>query len=222
MMKMTGLFLFILLAVMLHVGCKPKKLETVKLTPIEFITKQDGADDDAGPPCCQGLQGWGLSCATKALNPDPVSIWAGYHNYYEKGTQPCACWHWHDCVWRGYVRFDLSNLPGTDVVQARLLWTSTAKVNYPGIATNETWCPTRLYVAEEPWGPYKIKGEQIGSYITSPTSVQVGAIVRDWVKGNRQNYGFFFVGQTEEMLQKSNQECWTQIYGLALEVTASK
>jgi len=223
-MKAPIQFLCIILAICVFIGGCGKKLVTTTLFASKVATtnKHDGDSNDfaCGTPCGLGnVLGESCEPGDFLLIPgESNSALAGYDNFYDAGTQPCPCWAWGDCIWRAYAKFDLSSLPSKDVVGAHLTWKSKSKVHYSGVATNETWCPLKIYIANEPWGKYSINSDEFSTSSFGNVGVEVGGIVRDWVNGKTPNNGIFFVGPDEQLKAKSNDKCYTQLYQIKLEV----
>jgi hypothetical protein len=225
-MKEVAKFICIILVLCAFIaGCK--KLVTTSLYATDVLTTGKPASDSNDVACVVSAcpKVGDTSCT---ISPDwilipgqPYSALVGYHNYYNPGTKPCACWSWGDCAWRAYAKFDLSSLPSKDVVGAHLTWKSKSKVHYTDVATNETWCTLKIYIANEPWGKYSIAGDQFATASLGNVGVEIGGIVRDWVSGKQSNYGIFFVGPNEQLKAESNDICYTQLYDIKLDVTNS-
>lgn len=200
------------------VGCQ-KQLQKATLPPIEVSTNLKGDQDDniKGTIYCDIDDLKGTSCLFDhhKLNIDPLAVLVGYRNTYDPGTQPMPCWQWHDCIWRGYIKFEPKGFK--DVVSATLRWNTATK----GSAQT---CAKQLFIANEPWDKdkYTISGEEI---VTTggldKGEIQIGPIVRDWVTGKRPNHGLFFVGPNEKLESKTNKECRTQLSKFSLEITYS-
>jgi len=223
-MKTSIKFLSIILVFCVFTGGCGKKLVTTTLYATDILTTQkhngDNNDLACGTPC--GLSNLlGESCDPDGfllIPGESNSALVGYDNFYDAGTQPCPCWAWGDCAWRAYIKFDLTSLPSKDVVGAQLSWKSKSKVHYTEVATNETWCPLKIYVAGEPWGAYSVAGDQFSTSSFGYLGVEIGGIVRDWVNGKNPNYGIFFVGPDEQLKAKSNDKCYSQLYQIKLDV----
>lgn len=111
----------------------------------------------------------------------------------------------------------MNALPGPNVVGANLRWAYKTEKHTRGTAINDGFCAADLYVAEAPWGPYKIPGSSLGvTNMLKP--IDVGNQVRQWAKGEVPNHGFFLVGTNESLPPKSHDECMTQVSKIQLEV----
>lgn len=157
------------------------------------------------------------------------SVTVGFQNSYDPGTEPAACWVWADCIWRAYVRFDFNDLPSKDIVSGRLIWKSGVHQHVNGVASAVSLCKITLYTASQQWSKYKITGEKIAEVMLSsaqgaPNTVSVSTkILLDWANGLHPNYGFFFVGPTEQLKAKNKDSCYADLSDIKLEViTAEK
>jgi len=197
-------------------------IERVIIKPSETFYLPDGNSDYAKmsypcPGACFATMG--TSCEFQ-LPPDDSTV-VGFSHSYDPGTEPCPCWEYANCVYRGYVRFDLSVLQGKGIGLAHLKWHSTTRKSYGDTASNAGTCVAKVFIALEPW---KYDTFITGEDLTTdwPEGVaDVSSIVRDWMSGARPNYGFFFVGPDENLNYKNNDECLTIMENLRLEVLVS-
>ncbi len=200
-------------------GCG-KKFVTVQLTPSKVATtinqKEGHEDVVCGTPCVNNVL-VGCTVENSMLESQPSSALVGYSAAYNPGTPPCDCWGWVSCSFRSYMLFDMSALPAPDVMSAHVRWAYKTEKHSGGTASADGFCAADLYVAEAPWGPYKIPGSSLGvTNLQKP--IDVSNQVRQWAKGQSPNHGFFLVGPSESLPSKSKDECMTQISLIRLEV----
>ena len=168
-------------------GCKDVK--TITLQPDELASREfnenDGAVYSCFPQTCFHREG--RKCPDGGVNTD-VMLKVGHSHTYNNGTEPCNCWHYVNCVFRGGVSFDLDQLSGKNIVGAQLKWTSKGE------------CATRLFTPSLPWSHFDLSvSEEIvtnwdGNTPTGAGEIEVGPDVRQWVEGTMPNRGFLFVG----------------------------
>lgn len=228
--------IFVLLVAVLAAGCD-KEFETIELAPDSqrFIYMMPGADDagdfpdgPGGLPCPSAcFYTHGTSCAPPAGEPDSTLV--GFSHRYDAGTEPCRCWWYVNCAYRGYVGFDISSLPDdAGLVSAILRWVPTNERSAGSTATNVGNCISRAYRATEPWntdGP--TAGEALNYTLPAidqpaPSELDVSTLVRGWHTGALPNLGFFFTGPNEDVTGKDNDRCLTSLDRLRLAVTISR
>jgi hypothetical protein len=88
-------------------GCGGLPLQWDVFQPSDISTKWANSADHGG--VCPGLQSSGTGSAL--LPPDPGTFLIGFDYSYDPGAQPFPCWHYVDNVYRGAVRFDLTQIP---------------------------------------------------------------------------------------------------------------
>ena len=193
-----------------------KKSITVSLSPSKVITKtkQKGEHNETTCVISTCLSTMGHGCE---FNPTDGRVRVGYSNSYDPGTDPCNCWEYLNCAWRAYVKFDFSTLPSTDVIAAKLSWTSTTNRGSGDSLVNDPTCAKNLFVATEPWGKYAISGDPLAGEDFSK-SISIGDTVRGWVSGSIQNNGLFFVGPKEKFGSENNDQCETTMDNFKLDV----
>jgi hypothetical protein len=183
------------------------------------------ADSPIGVPC-PGTCFYTLGRSCNVQLPGNDSTVVGYSHTYDPGTQPCRCWEYVNCAYRGYVGFNTDALKNHGIVTARLTWTDDTAKSYGGSVSNEPSCIKSIYYATEPWKTdSKTKGEFVGDYSpggSSAASFDVAPTIRGWVNGTLPNHGFFFVGFNENVNEKNNDRCMTILSNLRLEVVTSK
>lgn len=210
----------------LNAGCN-KEIKTVVIKPdSKRFVNWETASGHNDSTCVVG------SCfATMGTNCDPGlteddSTIVGYSHRYDAGTEPCACWEYVDCAYRGYVGFNISQLNQSGLGAATLKWDPTTEMSVGDSATNSGNCIAKIYRATEPWQKGKtIAGEEISSWdtggINPPVAIDVSDTVRSWLNGTHPNYGFFFVGPNENVHEKNNNRCLTTMRNLRLETLIS-
>lgn len=173
-----------------------------------------------GIPCPGGcVATMGTSCSVQLPGDDSTIV--GYSHNYDPGTQPCRCWEYANCAYRGYVGFDLAALKGKGIVAANLKWHSSTQKSIGDSASNAGTCLKTVYIALEPWQTNALtQGEKL-NFDSPDGDINVSSTVRDWMSGARPNYGFFFVGPDENLDVKNNDTCLTILENLRLEVVVS-
>ncbi len=201
-----------------------KDVKTVTLEPAEMFSRDFSENDAATFSCFPAtcFHSHGLACVQE-VDTD-LKLQVGHHHVYNNGTDPCNCWHYVDCVYRGGISFDLNQLSGKNVVGAKLKW------NEKGV------CATRLFTPSAPWGNFDlVASEEITTNWdeNTPTGageIEVGEDVRAWVEGTRPNRGFLFIGDHhgfphKQWIESSAEigppaflKCISAVGGLSLEV----
>lgn len=208
-------------------GCEDKELKTLVLKPdSKRYWYAKSGHDHATSACIIGscFFSQGTSCEP-GLSTDDSTI-VGYTHRHDAGTQPCPCWWYVNCAYRGYVGFDVSSLKQDGIVSAILKWTPSTQYSAGGNASN-AGCIAKMYRATEPWVKGKLtNGEELSWPFTGegnsvPSEKDVSVIVRSWINGTLPNYGFFFVGPNENINEKNNNTCLTTITNMRLEVVVS-
>lgn len=199
-------------------GCG-KTFKQVQLTPSKVATtiNQKSGHEDlvCGTPCVNNVP-VGCNLENSMLENVPSSVLVGHSAAFNPGTPPCDCWNWVSCSFRGYVQFDMAPLPAPDVMSASLSWGwKTEKAGR--VASNDGFCAADLYVAEAPWGPYKIAGSSLG-VTNMQKPIDVSNQVRQWAKNQLPNFGFFLVGPNESLPAKSKEACMTQVENIKLDL----
>jgi len=203
-------------------GCKDVK--TITLQPDQFQSKDFSENDAAVYSCFPAtcFQDHGLACPQE-VDTD-IKLQVGHRHNYDNGTEPCNCWHYVACVYRGGISFDLGQLSGKSVVGAKLKWNEKGK------------CATRLFTPSAPWSQFDlVTSEEIITGWDENTStgagqIEVGPEVRGWVDGTMPNRGFLFIGDHHEFPHKkwidqrveigpsAFLKCISAVGGLSLEV----
>jgi len=231
MIKLFRLLLLIAVAAALAgplAGCNEKELKTVVVKPDSkrFWFAQNN-HDEASSACVVGacFNSHGTSCEP-GLTADDSTI-VGYAHSHDAGTQPCPCWWYVNCAYRGYVGFDVAQFKQTGIVSAILKWTPSTERSGGDTATNVGNCIAKMYRATEAWKKdAPTAGEALswtfdGEGGAAWSEKDVSLVVRDWLSGAQPNYGFFFVGPNENLGEKNNNTCLTRMNDLRLEVVIS-
>lgn len=211
-------------------SCKDEH-ETVILKPdskkFYFQTPGYGnsglADGPIGIPCGECFWTMGQSCQ-KDLPSDDSTIVGYSHSYSEWGPVPvCKCWEYVNCVYRGYVGFNLEPTKYKGILTAHLKWDET-NINSAGDTAGNQSCLHKIYFATEPWRTDELTaGELVGQYDPNkPHIFDVSTIIRGWNTGAISNYGFFLIGSNESTDNKNNNKCLTTMTNLRLELLVPK
>jgi hypothetical protein len=153
------------------------------------------------------LSSWGL-----APDPDPYpQMRTGYRNDYEGGL----CWEYLGFIYRGVVKFDLSQIKG-EITNAHLdlICTGTNSTDGTPFCDGSVFVldgpgsgfdnPCHLYV-NLPAGGGNIAGDILK--VAGPNIVIVVTdLVKAWVNGQQPNYGMLFLGNNES-LSENNDRC---------------
>ena len=212
-MKPWGFLVLGLVALIAVTGCddvKPIQEMTIPASTLDTAAK---GDDDAATSACFtpcGLATMGTQC----LYNDPDELFVGYSSNYDAGTQPCPCWEWVACTWRGFVYFDLTSLTGKGIVGAELRFNESSNFQGGGLATNETECIASLNIANAPYNGWNTPMDVMFS--GPDTGDNVSWLVRDWVDGTKPNHGLVFRGKNESLPGKQNVECQAVLTNLEL------
>lgn len=212
-------------------------LKTVTLYPVKTETKTKGKDDNndfasCGPiptPVTCGIDHLhGTGCFPKGISSGPTHdpVAAGFGRYYDPGTQPCPCWQYVNCIYRGYVKFDVSNLKGMGIASAVLKWSNNPEIKSDTIAWGKGEdCIKSIAIADTDWNAYSVPGEFLQGNPSAPSlkdsKLVVTQTVLQWINGQRENHGWFFVGESESLGVKDNNDCKAVLSNMRLEVLAS-
>lgn len=223
---------FLLILTVLLMSCNGG-LYKMTLYPSKVETKAKGGNDNndtasCGPiptPVTCGIEHLhGTACLPKgSVDPAKEPVGVGFGHYYDPGTQPCPCWQWVNCVYRGFVKFDLSQLKNKGIASAVLTWD-----NKPEVKSDTTaWpqgedCIKAVAIAETDWNAFSIPGEYLGGNPSSAGPLgqheTVTATVIDWLNGTKENHGWFFVGENEKIGEKDNNDCKANLSNIRLEL----
>lgn len=182
----------------------------------------------------------GLSSrGTGGFPPGEGEVIVGYDHFFDAGTKPAPCQERIDHVYRGTVRFDLSEI--ISKAPKFHVYVSSARLNFrkkdgemkgsDGENLRGGGCADALLVASADWtkgtksdvlipgAPYK---SLAGSEVTcglGGCGIEVGPIVNNWVTGKEDNYGFVLKGENEEPHIEDNAACWSRYGDFSLSVT---
>jgi len=210
----------------LNVGCK-KEFKTVVIEPdSKRFWYGKTQSDHNNSTCIVGscFSTMGTNCDPGLTEDDSTIV--GYSHRYDSGTQPCPCWEYVNCAYRGYVGFNVSKLKQAGLGAATLKWDPSTERSLGSNGINTGNCIAKIYRATEPWQTERATaGEEISSWgtgdINPPEGIDVSDTVRGWLNGTQANYGFFFVGPNENVNEKNNNKCLTRIHNLRLEALIS-
>jgi hypothetical protein len=225
-------FLSFLIFMVLIISCNGG-LYKMTLYPSKVETKAKGDDDNNTTASCGVIPTpftcgidhlHGTACLPKgSIDPAKEPVGVGFGHYYDPGTQPCPCWQWVNCVYRGFVKFDLSQLQNKGVASAVLKWDNNPEIKSDTIAWPQGEdCIKAVAVAETDWNSFSIPGEYLGGNPSSAGSLGqhevVTATIIDWLNGEMQNNGWFFVGENEKLGEKDNNDCKANLSNIRLEL----
>lgn len=172
----------------------------------------------------------GASLDTKGNAPEdvaPASMRVGFENFYDSGF--CEK-HYLGHAFRGFLKFDLSQVKGK-LVKAKLLLTKKSTKRWEGeSASNGGCCAGSIYIMDAPISGFDAKAhlyDQIPQYKGTTAKVKydggknmeidVTSIVQEWLDGKKPNYGFMFIGPNESY-NHNNDCCVTIINPIVLSI----
>ena len=224
-------FLSTLIFMVLIISCNGP-LYKMTLYPSQVETKAKGDTDwnesvSCGPiptpVTCDIDDLKGAACLPEgSVDPAKEPVGVGYDHYYDPGTQPCPCWQWVNCVYRGFVRFDMSQLQKKGVASAVLKWNDNPEIKGSIAPAQGDDCVKAVAIAETDWNDFSIPGEFLGGNPSLATSTGPQVIVTntviEWLNGQKENFGWFFVGENEKLGVKNNNDCKSNLSNLRLEL----
>lgn len=182
-----------------------------------------------------GLQG---DAAAELYKRGTESVVVGWEHFF--GTDSDFNLRIHNHIYRGGVKFNvgpLSEPPAKTITKATLNYTIQTGAKSPSTGFIES-CATKLLLAKDDWhgipevdiakAPDTISGDPYKdglpeSPLGSVISIDVTDVVKAWAAKTKTNYGFVFVGSTEEKdLIKNNDKCWTLLGDFTLQVDYTK
>lgn len=208
-------------------------LKKLTIIPSKVETKAQGDDDNNNTVSC-GIIPTPISCGVDHLHgtaclpegsvdPAKEPVGVGFGHYYDPGTQPCPCWQWVNCVYRGYVKFDMWALQNKGIASAVLKWDNNPEIKSDTIAWPQGEdCVRAVAIAETEWDKFSIPGEFIQGNPSSVTPGGAGVVVTNtviqWLNGQKENFGWFFVGENEKLGVKDNNDCKANLSNIRLEL----
>jgi hypothetical protein len=154
-----------------------------------------------------------LNSGGMAPAPDPSPLLrTGYRNYYDGGV----CWEYLGFIYRGILKFDLSQIKGK-VTEAKLDMGCTGTDSNDGTP----FCDGSVFVLDgpgsgfnNPWHHLVDLPAQGGNVandrikVAGPNIVIVLTdVVSAWISGSQPNHGLIFLGNNETMDDESNDRC---------------
>lgn len=173
-------------------GCTPNTVKTIELTPVELATGSSGT---------AGSLGWCLSAGNVPMSPfspGAGQVMVGFDNFFRAGSGPFPCDDLRAVVFRGVVRFDLSQFDS--VGNSTLLFDAQNSIQRSGgetIGTSPaTSHATTLGVATQANTGQQPFANDVGLPATHAINIGVASQVQDWVQNTRPNLGFVVAGPT--------------------------
>lgn len=186
--------LCLMLAFLLHgcEGCPPVTLKSTDLSPTNRPTGSSGTAGSVG--YC--LSAGNIPPSTFSAGSGQVMV--GFDNYFEAGSDPFPCDDIRAIVFRGGLRFDLSQFDS--IVSAELFFQTDSSVSRTGGATIGT-IPgishaTTLGVATQAFSSKMLFDNDAPLAAGPNINVAVTGQVKDWVSNSRPNFGFVLAGPT--------------------------
>jgi len=211
-------------------GCSSNKaqLKTVVLQPSQVATatkREYHKHEDPGVDCAPKRD---KSCYDKfdvlpdATGDSPIAVGL-WHSYGEADWVVVGCWERINCIYRGLVLFDLTQLgPSPTVVSARLKYHET--IFQKSDATNwsaDEDCIAKIGFLLSSWGGFALPAEFLVGDISEQGlsgGIEVAPLVRNWADGKIPNNGFLLVGPNEATGKNDNDACVARLDSLRLEV----
>jgi hypothetical protein len=165
----------------------------------------------------------GASLDSKGNAPEEVasaSMRVGFENSYD--SEFCEK-HYLGHAFRGFLKFDLSQVKGK-LVKAKLLLTNKSTKRWEGDSTSKVGsCAGSIFIMDAPISGFYANAhlyDQIPQYQGTTAKVKydgdknieidVTPIVQEWLDGKKHNYGFMFIGPNESYNHNNN--CCVTIY----------
>lgn len=171
-------------------GCAPGMLKTVELQPLATTTGTSGEAGSFGFCASQ------RTIPAPTFSPAPAQMMVGYDDFFRAGTPPFACDDLRVSVFRGGVKFDLSQFDA--IVNAELLLDTMKSVTCSdgdliGASTPISYA-NQLCVATEMFSSKMLCDNEALLPVGDTISVGVSNQVRDWISKSRNNFGFVLGG----------------------------
>ena len=219
-------------------GLVTKQLHTGKIQTLYTQPSRSSANNWACGTVCFHTHSSG--CGTVPTGPHVDEAFVGFSNYYDPGTQPCACWFWKACAYRISAVFDLNAISGKKIFAATFQFDNQEleqqwNIGGSGVAiSNVPTCIGDVHIAAAAPAPEQgiytpLADNQFvpvtpSSFTLSPHAAgrryraPVSGIVRDWNEGKFPNYGFIITGINEALESESNHRCYGKADNFILEV----
>lgn len=175
-------------------GCAPVTLKTVDLQPLIATTGTTVNSGSFG--FCSGE---GKTPSTTFSAP-AETVMVGYDDFFRAGKPPFACDDVRVSVFRGGVKFDVSQF---DAIASAEFWLDTTKsISRSDGKLMETSTPisyaNRLCMGTEIFSSKMLCDYSMLLPVGETISVVVSDQVRDWISMRRNNFGFVLTGPRSE------------------------
>jgi hypothetical protein len=176
---------------LLFFGCHPVTLKTLDLQPVDIKTGLTGI---------AGSHGWCFSAGNPP--PSPFSAGAGevlvgFDDYFKPGSNPFPCDDIRVAVFRGGVRFDVSQFDS--IVSADFIFDVSRSISRTGGGETVGTVPgksfaTVLGLATQPFTSAMPYDDEASMPTDSSIDLAVATQVRSWVDKSHGNFGFVIAG----------------------------
>jgi hypothetical protein len=116
----------------------------------------------------------------------------------------------------------MSQLQKKGVASAVLKWNDNPEIKGSIAPAQGDDCVKAVAIAETDWNDFSIPGEFLGGNPSLATSTGPQVIVTntviEWLNGQKENFGWFFVGENEKLGVKNNNDCKSNLSNLRLEL----
>jgi hypothetical protein len=116
----------------------------------------------------------------------------------------------------------MSQLQKKGVASAVLKWNDNPEIKGGTAPAQGDDCVKAVAIAETDWNDFSIPGEFLGGNPSPATSTGPQVIVTntviEWLNGQKENFGWFFVGENEKIGVKNNNDCKSNLSNLRLEL----
>ena len=210
-------------------GCFKVDLKTVVLKPSQVATatkRNYHKHEDAGVNCAPKrdlscYDHYGVLPDATGDSPVAVGLWHDYADADWLGL--VGCWERINCIYRGLVMFDLTQLgPSPTVAIAKLKYQGTFDKHSDATQWSaEEDCIAKIGYLLSPWGGFDVPAEFYTGDISQKgfsEGINVSIQVRDWVDGKTPNHGFILVGPKEATGKNDDDTCVAKLGSLRLEV----
>ena len=214
--RLRNLAAFIGLVLMVHgcEGCPSVTLKTLELRPANMATGISGV---AGS--------FGYCTSAGEVPPAPPfgtgagEVKVGFDDFFRYGTDPFPCHDIRNSIFRGGVRFDLSQFDA--VVSADLLFDAARSMVRTGGGPISNEAPavshaTTLSVATQAFTSQMLADNDAFLPLGPAINIGVSSQVHDWVSKSRPNFGFVIGGPRGPVSSSSmfrDSDAMVTIYG---------